>query len=147
MPCGRRVRVAWGVLVGLGLLGAVLAVYGQVGAHGFDDFDTPVYVTGNTMVRAGRTWSGLRLSFSTFTTADWHPLTWLSLMGDVTCFGLDPGAHHLMSVALHAASSGLLLLVLVRATGALWPSALAAALFALHPMHAEAVAWTAGRKD
>src|SRR5262245_25053742 len=141
---GGRPRV---LLAGLGLCAAVLAVYADVRTHGFENFDTPVYLTGNRMVLAGYTLAGVRWAFTTFATGNWHPLTWLSLMDDVTWFGLDPAAHHLASVALHAATSALLLAFLWRATGRLWPSLLAAALFALHPMHVEPVAWTAQRKD
>ena len=135
------------LLACLVVAGCAFAVYAQVRAHEFDNFDTPVYVSNNPVVREGLTLHGVGWAFTTFTTANWHPLTWLSLMSDVELFGLAPGAHHLMSVAFHLASSCLLLLLLFRASGALWPSALAAACFALHPMQVEAVAWGAQRKD
>ncbi len=136
-----------GALATLVLLAAIAAVYGQVRLHGFDSFDTPVYLTQNAVVRSGLSAQGLRWAFTTFESGNWHPLTWLSLMGEIEAFGPDPAAHHLTSAALHAASSVLLLVFLMRATGTLWPSLLAAALFALHPMHAEPVAWAAQRKD
>ncbi len=129
------------------LLAAVAAVYGQVRFHGFDSFDTPVYLTQNVIVRSGLSAEGIRWAFTTFESGNWHPLTWLSLMSEVELFGLDPGAHHLTSVGLHAASSVLLLFFSVRATRMFWPSLLAATLFALHPMHVEPVAWAAQRKD
>lgn len=138
---------ALGALAAFALLVAIAAVYGQVRFHGFDSFDTPVYLTQNAVVRSGLSAEGLRWAFATFESGNWHPLTWLSLMSEVEAFGLDPAAHHLTSAALHAASSVLLLVFLMRATGMLWPSLLAAALFALHPMHAEPVAWAAQRKD
>ena len=137
----------FGAVGALVLLALIAAVYGQVRLHGFDSFDTPVYLTQNTIVRAGLSAEGLRWAFTTFESGNWHPLTWLSLMGEIELFGLDPGAHHLTSAALHAASSILLLVFLMRATGKLWPSLLATALFAIHPMHAEPVAWAAQRKD
>jgi len=130
-----------------GLALATLAVYAQVRSHAFNNFDTQHYVWANPVVQQGLTWEGVRWAFTTFTTANWHPLTWLSIMLDCQLFGLDPGAHHLMSAALHAATSCALLVAFVALTGSVWPSALAAALFALHPLHVESVAWGAQRKD
>jgi len=115
--------------------------------HGFVLYDDPEYVTENPQVQAGLTLSGVRWAFVTFHASNWHPLTWLSHMLDCQLFGLDPAAHHLISALFHAINSGLLLLLLFRLTGVLWPSAFAAALFALHPLHVESVAWVAERKD
>jgi tetratricopeptide (TPR) repeat protein len=126
---------------------AALALYAKVRAFGFLPYDDSQYVWENPVVRQGLTWRGAGWAFRTLFFANWHPLTWLSHMLDVELFGLDAGAHHLASAAIHAANAGLLLLVLARMTGAPWPSALVAALFALHPLHVESVAWVAERKD
>lgn len=112
----------------------------------FLNLDDNVYVTQNGLVPRGVTWEGLRWAVST-AEFNWHPLTWLSHMVDCQLFGLNAGAHHLSSVALHALNSGLLLYVLFRLSRDLWPSAFTAALFALHPLHVEPVAWIAARKD
>ena len=82
-----------------------------------------------------------------FHEANWHPLTWLTHMLDCQLFGLKPAGHHLVSLALHAASSMLLYGILFRMTRAVWPSIVVAALFAVHPLHVESVAWAAERKD
>jgi hypothetical protein len=104
-------------------------------------------VTNNSHVRQGLSLSGIAWAFSAFHAANWHPLTWLSHMLDASLFGLDPRGHHATSIALHAANTILLYAFLLRATGARWRSALAAALFAVHPLHVESVAWVAERKD
>jgi tetratricopeptide (TPR) repeat protein len=134
-------------LLCLGLALLTLLVYLPVRRNGFVLYDDPDYVTENPAVQAGLTWSGFKWSFATLHASNWHPLTWLSHMLDCECFGLDPAAHHVVNVAFHAINSGLLLLLLFRLTGALWASALAAALFAWHPLHVESVAWVAERKD
>jgi len=128
------------------VLGTLLA-YAQVGGHEFLYYDDNVYVTENPWVQGGLSWSGLKWAFTSMYAANWHPLTWLSHMLDVQLFGLSPGAHHLVNAGFHAASSVLLFLTLMRMTGALWQSAFVAALFALHPLHVESVAWVAERKD
>src|SRR5262249_11276339 len=97
--------------------------------------------------QAGLTFAGAKWALTTFHASNWHPLTWFSHMLDCQCLGLDPGAHHLVSVFLHATNAGLLLMVLFRLTGALWPSAFVAAIFAWHPIRVESVAWVAERKD
>jgi tetratricopeptide (TPR) repeat protein len=124
-----------------------MVVYWQVNTHEFINYDDQEYVTENRMVQGGLSWEGLRWAFTTFHAANWHPLTWLSHMLDVELFGMDPGGHHLSSLALHMANTLLLFIVLGRMTGAMWRSALVAALFALHPLHVESVAWVAERKD
>src|SRR5207248_6556419 len=95
----------------------------------------------------GLTLRGIEWAFGHFYFNNYHPLTLLSHMLDVQLFGLDPGAHHLTSVALHALNAVLLFLLLRRMTGAIWPSAFVAGAFALHPLHVESVAWVAERKD
>jgi tetratricopeptide (TPR) repeat protein len=122
-------------------------VYGQVWNFGFINYDDPIYVTDNVVVRKGLTWEGIRWAFTTNAANIWHPLTWLSHMLDVSLFGLDPGFHHLVNLLFHLLNTSLLFLVLKTATGACWRSAFVAALFALHPLHVESVAWIAERKD
>jgi Flp pilus assembly protein TadD len=134
-------------LICLALVVAVFAVFWQVHTHDFVNFDDQEYVTDNPHVRAGLTVQGTAWAFTTFDAGNWHPLTWLSHMLDCQLFGLNPAGHHLASVVLHLANTLLLLLILHRMTGALWRSALVAALFAIHPLHVESVAWVAERKD
>ena len=133
------------VLAGLAVLCAL--VYGRVHAFPFLDFDDPHFTTGNPMVRDGLTWRGLLWALSTFHTANWHPLTWLSHQLDMALFGGWAGGHHATSAVLHTANALLLFLALRRLTGARWRSAAVAALFAAHPLHVESVAWVSERKD
>jgi protein O-mannosyl-transferase len=135
------------VAIGVCLIAATLLAYAQVGTHGFLTHDDPEYVTANAHVTAGLTASGVAWALTTGHDANWFPLTWLSHMADVQLFGVNAGAHHLDSLALHLISAVLLFLVFRRMTGARWPSALVACLFALHPLHVESVAWVAERKD
>ncbi|HOX58733.1 MAG TPA: tetratricopeptide repeat protein [Candidatus Paceibacterota bacterium] len=129
------------------LVGVTFVVYWPVTQHGFINLDDPDYVTRNAHVRRGVTPAGMLWAFTTDHAANWHPLTWLSHMLDVQLFGLKPGPHHLVSLGIHAANALLLFLLLKGMTGALWRSALVAALFALHPLHVESVAWVSERKD
>lgn len=138
-PAARTVRAAVFAVVCLVTLLVFLPLRGAEFLHYDDNLD----VTENIHVRAGLTWDGLR--WAATSTPRWIPLTWLSHMVDCELFGLDPGAHHLTSVAWHVANTALLLYVLLRLTGALWPSAFVTALFALHPLHVEPVAWIAAR--
>lgn len=135
------------VLIAVLLAAATLAVYCPVVGHDFVVYDDPVYVFENPHVRDGLTWDGLCWAFTTDHAANWHPATWISHMIDCQLFGLRPGWHHLVGVLLHAANSVLLYLVLKQMTQATGRSLLAAALFALHPLHVESVAWAAERKD
>lgn len=135
------------VLLSALLACAVLAVYAQVYRHGFVEYDDPGYVSENSIVRRGLTAEGVRWAFTTGRLGNWNPLVWLSHMLDVQLFGLNAGAHHLVSVALHIVNTLLLFAVLRRTTRALWPSFAVAALFGLHPLHVESVAWIAERKD
>lgn len=135
------------LLIGAGLIVATLAVYGQVIGHQFINLDDDVYVYEDPMVTAGLTGRGVIWAFTTFHAANWHPLTWLSHMLDVQMFGLNPGAHLAVNVLLHTLNSLLIFALLRNGTQQVWRSALVAALFALHPMHVESVAWAAERKD
>jgi tetratricopeptide (TPR) repeat protein len=126
---------------------AMLAVFWQVNQYDFFDLDDPVYVTQNSHVQSGITLDGLRWAFSTTYAEFWHPLTWLSLMLDYQLFGLNAGGYHLTNLILHIMSALLLFWLFNRMTGSIWRSAFVAALFALHPLHVESVAWIAERKD
>lgn len=126
---------------------ATFAVYLQVGQFDFVNFDDPEYITNNYHVRQGITPEGIRWAFTSVEAANWFPLTRLSHMLDVELFGLRSGWHHLASVLIHALAALLLFAFLNRASHARWPSAFVAFLFALHPLHAESVAWVAERKD
>ncbi len=126
---------------------AVLFVYAPVLHHSFLVTDDPEYVTENTEVLRGLTLPGIRWAFTTFEASNWHPLTWLSHMIDVELFALDARGHHAMNLLLHLVNSILVFAFLRRATGECWKSAFVAALFAVHPLHVESVAWVAERKD
>jgi len=134
-------------LAALGLALITLLVYLPASRHAFTLYDDPDYITQNAQVQAGLTLSGTRWAFTTFHANNWHPLTWLSHMLDCELFGSDAGAHHLMNALLHSLNSVLLMLLLKRLTGSLWPSVLVAALFAWHPLHVQSVAWASERKD
>ncbi len=133
--------------IGLFLALACFAVYASVLDNGFVDFDDPQYIVDNLHVKLGLSAESVRWAFSHAYSDNWHPLTWLSHMLDVELFGLEPAAHHAVGVALHTASAAVLFVFLLRLTRARWPSALAAALFALHPLRVESVVWAAERKD
>jgi protein O-mannosyl-transferase len=130
------------------LLGAVtLAAFGPVLRNGFVSYDDRDYVTENPHTAGGLTWASAGWAFRTAHAGNWHPLTWLSHLADVVLFGLKAGGHHGTSLLLHGANAVLLFLLLQRLTGAFWRSVCVAALFALHPLHVESVAWVAERKD
>ncbi len=131
----------------LALAAAVLIVYGQTLGFDFVGFDDPAYVYHNPHVRAGLTWDGFGWAFTTFQQANWHPLTWLSLMLDAQLYGLHAGGYHLTNLLLHLLNTLLLFRWLRTATGALWPAAVVAFFFAAHPLHVESVAWVTERKD
>lgn len=135
------------LIISLFLISATLAVFRQVHDHEFTNYDDHIYVTENIHVLKGLTAHGVIWAFTTTHAANWHPLTWLSHMLDCQLYGLKPGGHHLTSVILHLANTLLLFFLLRKMTGALWRSGFAAALFALHPLHVESVAWVAERKD
>jgi len=134
-------------LICLFLAVVTLAVYWQLLSHDFIGFDDGVYVSKNPHVQAGLTKQNVLWAFTNLDANFWHPLTWLSHMLDVHLFGLKPGMHHLTNLLFHVVNSILLFLTFRRMTGAIWRSAFVAALFALHPLHVESVAWIAERKD
>jgi tetratricopeptide (TPR) repeat protein len=138
-------RQTWLICLGLAL--AVLAAYSPLWHCQFVLFDDNDYVTSNDMVKQGVSWPGIVWAFSTVHASNWHPLTWISHMVDFQLYGMNPAGHHITSLLLHLANAILLFLLLQRMTRTRWPSALTAALFALHPLHVESVAWISERKD
>jgi tetratricopeptide (TPR) repeat protein len=138
---GRAAAVAAALVV------AVLVAFSPLREAGFLNFDDDRNLTQNSRVSAGLSAAGVRWAFRSVTGGNWHPVTWISHQADWSLFGDDPRGHHLASVLVHAATTVLLFGVLLRTTGAFWRSALVAALFGLHPLHVESVAWIAERKD
>ncbi len=135
------------VLLCVTLAVITLAVYWQVGDHEFLNYDDNVYITENSHVANGLTGPSLIWAFTSVHASNWHPITWLSHMADVQFYGVNPRGHHLTNVVIHIISTVLLLLLFFRSTSSLWQSCFVAALFALHPLHVESVAWAAERKD
>ncbi|MDP2325384.1 MAG: tetratricopeptide repeat protein [Gammaproteobacteria bacterium] len=145
MPYRSPRALACALAVALALLSALPYLIAGAGTFiGGDDFR---YITQNPVVLQGVSAAGVRWAFTTFHASNWHPLTWLSHMLDVSLFGLDARGHHATSVLLHALNTALLFLALDRLSGRRWPSAFVAALFGAHPLHVESVAWVAERKD
>src|SRR5688572_27854157 len=136
----KSTRAPWFVA---GLIVITLAVFANVRTFDFVSYDDPWYITSNPNVTSGLSWAGLRWALTTGYLFYWHPLTWLSHMADVQLFGLNAGGHHVTNVLWHVAATLALFVVLRRATGAEWRSALVAALFTVHPLHVESVAWVA----
>src|ERR1700686_2202903 len=124
----------------------VLAAYNPIIHNGFINFDDDGYILDNSHVKAGLKWSTVKWAFTTFDKANWTPLSWLSHALDCQLFGLNPAGHHYMSVLLHALNAVLLFLLFQSATKSRWRSLMVAALFALHPINVESVAWAAERK-
>ncbi|HEX4424486.1 MAG TPA: tetratricopeptide repeat protein [Terriglobales bacterium] len=135
------------LVFGLLLVVATLALYNPVSRHAFLNYDDDRYVTENLHVRAGLHWETVQWAFTTFDQANWHPLTWLSHALDCQLFHLNPAGHHYTNVLLHACNVLLLFFLLRRSTGLTGPSLMVAALFALHPVNVESVAWVAERKN
>jgi len=135
------------ILVCLFLVMATLAVYWPVQNYDFVNFDDNKYIYENRYVQEGLTLESITWAFTTVHMSNWHPLTWLSHMLDYQFFGMNPGWHHLTNLLLHTANTLLLFLVFRKMTGSSWQSGFTAALFALHPLHVESVAWVSERKD
>jgi tetratricopeptide (TPR) repeat protein len=142
-----RTKAFWPVLIYAGLLAVVLVAFLQTGRFGFVNYDDGSYVFENPHIFAGLSGHGILWAFTHIHSQNWHPLTSLSHMLDCQLFGLNAGHHHLSSVLLHAGAVLLLFEFLRRTTAALWPSAVTAAIFAIHPLRVESVAWIAERKD
>jgi hypothetical protein len=137
--------VVFGVCVFLA--GAIWVVYGQTLGHEFVNYDDGVYIADNPAVLGGLSLKGIVWAFTHNVNVNWTPLTVISHMLDCQFYGLHAGGHHLTNLLLHAATAILLFLVLRQLTAALWSSAFVAAVFAVHPLHVESVAWIAERRD
>jgi tetratricopeptide (TPR) repeat protein len=134
-------------LVCVALAAATLAAFWGARQCQFVNYDDPAYITSNADIQRGLTRQSVRWAFESGAASNWHPLTWLSHAADVQLYGLEPAGHHLTSVLLHTINGVLLFLILRRMTGAFWRSAFVAAVFALHPLRVESVAWVSERKD
>jgi tetratricopeptide (TPR) repeat protein len=135
------------ILISLTLFLLVVGTFFPTVHNDFVGFDDPDYVTANAHVQRGLTWETVPWAFRSTAACNWHPLTWLSHMLDVQLFGLQPWGHHLTSILLHAMNTVLVFLVFKRMTGSVWRSCFVAAVFGLHPLHVESVAWISERKD
>src|SRR5438045_2769256 len=133
------------ILVGLAVV--TFGIYAQVIGHRFTNYDEFGYITENSMVNRGVTLGGLAWAFTTLHAGNWHPLTWIAHMIDSQLFGMKAGGHLLVNAMIHVANTLLVFWFLLRTTHARWSGALVAALFALHPLHVESVAWAAELKD
>ena len=146
---GSPARQSRGLLViaALALIVLTTVVYTDVWSFDYVGVDDPAYASRNANVSGGLTASGVQWALTTGEAANWHPMTWLSLMLDVSLFGDGARPHHTVNLLLHIANALLLFCLLAKSTGAFAPSAFVAALFAVHPMHVESVAWVSERKD
>ena len=144
MNSGNRRR---SLLICVLLCAVTVAAYWPLWNNEFVSLDDYTYITNNPHVTGGLTWEDVKWSFQVGYAGYWHPVTWLSHMLDVQLFGLDPRGHHLVNLLIHIANTLLLFLVFQRMTKQPWRCALVAALFAVHPLHVESVAWAAERKD
>jgi Flp pilus assembly protein TadD len=135
------------LLISVGLAVAVVAVFGRAARYDFIELDDRGYVVDNAMVQGGLSADGVAWAFTTFRQANWHPLTWISLMADASIGGGGPRAFHIGNIAYHAAATVLLFLLVARLTGCEGRSAAVALLFAIHPLRVESVVWIAERKD
>ncbi len=140
-------NIRYEILVCLFFVVSVLAVYCQVRNHEFLNYDDPGYVTENLRVKSGLSLKNIYWAFTTTTAGNWHPITMLSHMLDCQLYRLSSGNHHITSVLIHILNTLLLFLLLNKITGQLWKSAFVVALFALHPLRVESVAWVSERKD
>src|SRR5437588_10800396 len=122
-------------------------VFGQTLSHDFVNYDDKTYVYGNSLVSEGLSLHGFAQAFADRQTNNWHPLTLISHMLDCQIFGLKPGGHHFTNVLLHTIAALLLFLFLLMATERFWCAAFVSAIFAIHPLRVESVAWIAERKD
>ena len=129
------------------LVAATLAFYNSIIHNQFIDFDDSAYIVKNPSIQGGLNWDTVKWSFTTFREGNWHPLTWLSHALDYRLFRLNPAGHHYTNLLLHVANAVLLFLLLLRATGSTWRCMFVGALFALHPVNVESVAWAAERKN
>ena len=148
-----RTQLVLRLAICAGLIAITWAVFGQTFHHQFINYDDPLYVLDNAHVRAGLTWRGIAWAFTHVHSQNWHPLTTISHMLDCQLFGVNPGPHHLVNVFFHSIAAALLFILLAQITGGpsrtggIWLSGFVAAVFAIHPLRVESVAWIAERKD
>ena len=145
-PAEARPRLPAWLMAGLLVL-VTMALYWPVTVHDFVNFDDDVYVTANARVQSGLSWGNIKWACLNSVCDNWNPLTVWSHMAVCQVCGLNPWGHHLTNVLLHAFNAGLVFALLQVMTGATWRSLLVAALFAMHPLRVEAVAWVSERKD
>src|SRR4029453_14321068 len=145
----KATRSRWGLNVGIciALAALIWLVFGQTFRHDFVNYDDPRYVYENTNITSGLSISGIAWAFTHIHSQNWHPLTSISHMLDCQLYGLNAGWHHFTNVLLHTLAAILLFFALQQMTGAVWRSAFVAALFAIHPLRVESVAWIAEQKD
>ncbi len=134
-------------ILSLALILFTVLVYSRIGQNSFINVDDGQYITQNPQIVSGLHWGTLNWALATEDAANWHPLTWISHAMDCQLFGLNPAGHHFMGVLLHSANAVLLFLLLQSITGFAWRSLMVAALFAVHPLNVESVAWAAERKN
>src|ERR1700746_3407346 len=145
---GRRAKArVIDLVICLGLVAVTWAVFGQTLAHDFVNFDDHVYVYENPLVLRGFSTQGMIAAFTHTHARNWHPLTTISHMLDCQLYALNAGGHHLTNVILHTFAVLLLFRALQQMTNSIWKSSVVAALFAVHPLHVESVAWVSERKD
>ena len=144
---GEKAHRYYPLLISICFVAAIIAVYWPVYNYNFVKYDDDTYVTNNTNIQSGLNWKSICWAFTTGYASNWHPVTWLSHILDYQLFGSWAGGHHLTNILFHILNTIVLFYVLMRMTGAIWPSAFVAAVFALHPLHVESVAWVAERKD
>jgi tetratricopeptide (TPR) repeat protein len=142
-----RNRLKQNLLISFLLVAVTFVAYWQPGDHEFITYDDHEYVTENEVVQAGLTSEGVKWAFTTGHTGNWHPLTWLSIMVDCQLYGLNRTGHYYSNLILHVLSTIILFFALKKMSATVWQSAFIAAVFALHPLHVESVAWAAERKD
>src|SRR5579859_5746286 len=135
------------LVITLALVALTLLLYSPARNYPFTNYDDNLYVTQNVPVETGLNRASVLWAFTTLDTGNYHPVTWLSHELDVELYGMNPAGHHLTSILLHSANVALLFLLLVSATGCTWRSAAVAALFAVHPLNIQSVAWVAERKN
>lgn len=135
------------IFICLGLTLIVILPFYQTSQFHFVIYDDSKFILGNKSIQTGFNWSSVSWAFTTLFGSNWQPLTWLSLMLDYKMYGMDAGGYHVTNMLMHLVNALLLFLILGRMTGLLWQSGFVAALFAVHPLHVESVAWVAERKD
>ncbi|HKV38826.1 MAG TPA: hypothetical protein VJX67_06410, partial [Blastocatellia bacterium] len=134
-------------LIAILLVASTVLAYSRVKDLGFVEYDDGPYVTENLHVQTGLEWKNVQWAFTATHDANWHPLTWISHMLDCQLYGLNPAGHHVTNLLIHVLDVLVLFWLLLSTTGAVWRSGLVAALFALHPLNVESVAWVAERKN